>query len=184
MDNSKIEQLSTLVKEAAVAKFGSEAAADEFMAGLAQGLEKAAAKQGGDDKPFDFTRSVSEGFTGGISNGLGKGFADMVTGSIIGGFKAIKADIGNSNAKLKYLNALERAIKMNHLLAAADRGKILSYGETIFKFAPHVAMDVNLLSSTLANAVHGEGIDPVTINMLIQMENKFIDTGVKKNHGK
>jgi hypothetical protein len=55
----------------------------------------------------------------------------------------------------------------------ADRGRVKGYADTVFRFAPNVASDVNLLTSILANAVHGESIDPMTIKTLTELENRF-----------
>jgi hypothetical protein len=110
----------------------------------------------------------------------GKAVATGVTGLALGlGIHGVSSALnaaGTANLRAKYEEALRHVTSTNPLLGQADSAKIRSYGETIFKFAPHVAADPNLLSSILANAVHGEGIDPMTVKTLAELESRVIDS--------
>jgi F0F1-type ATP synthase beta subunit len=84
----------------------------------------------------------------------------------------------------KFTEALKTVSESNRIIRNADRNKVLSYADTIYKFAPHVASDVNLLSQLLANAIHGEGVDPTTIETITRLEERYSkDTAFKpKNY--
>lgn len=72
----------------------------------------------------------------------------------------------------KFLQTLANAIANSRILREADKEKVIRYGETVFDFAPNVAMDQNLLTAVLTNAIHGDGIDPMTIKTLTELENR------------
>lgn len=107
---------------------------------------------------------------------IGAGVAGLGLGLGIHGVSSLFNNVSLSNQHAKFQKALDAAIRNNPLLENADRSKINSYAETIFKFAPHVAADVNMLSSILANAVHGEGLDPMTIRTLTDLEARVQET--------
>ena len=75
-----------------------------------------------------------------------------------------------------FMQALETAIrspdKAGEILRGADRQKVVSYGETIFNYAPNVATDPNLLKGILANAIDYGSLDPATIRSLMELEEK------------
>lgn len=111
---------------------------------------------------------IGEGF----SKSLGGAGALALMGAGLYAVSKIVGKIGNSMDRTSYLEALEKAIKMNPVLKTANRDKLLSYGETIFRYSPSVAKDPNLLSTLLANAVHGDGMDPMTIKHIVELEEK------------
>lgn len=108
----------------------------------------------------------------GIVGNVGKSLGTLAIGASVA--LAGKGILDSQRAQLhaKFKVALDQAIAMNRVLQGAPRERVENYGETIFKFAPHIACDANLMSSILANAVHGDGIDPNTIKMLSEMENR------------
>ena len=97
-----------------------------------------------------------------IGEAAGKGLMGIGLGLGLHGLNAATSHVANMGLHSDFLKALTHAVQSNPVLKNADEAKVLQYGETIFKFAPHIAGDANLLSSILANAVHGEGIDPMT----------------------
>lgn len=105
--------------------------------------------------------------------GLAKGLAGLTIG--LGALGAVKtmSMAQNNNLHVKFVEAVQRAIQMNSVLRNAKKEKVASYAQTIFNFAPHVATDPNLLSSILASAVQGDGIDPMTISTLTQLEQRY-----------
>lgn len=122
--------------------------------------------------PLTFSGEMFKGMAG----GLGAGVAGLGLGLAIHGVSSAFNSASTANLHAKFQKALETAIRSNTLLEHADRSKINSYAETVFKFAPHVAIDVNMLSSILANAVHGEGLDPMTIRTLTDLEARVQET--------
>jgi hypothetical protein len=111
----------------------------------------------------------------GIGQSLGQGIGTLAVTAGVSSVGSLYRSVNNSMLHSKFLQALERAYQGNRILRESDREKVQQYAETVFKFAPNVATDSNLLSSILANAIHGEGIDPMTIKTLTDLEGKFTD---------
>lgn len=103
---------------------------------------------------------------------LGVGLAGA---AIVKGINSATAITSNLLTRNKFEAALSQVMQNNRVVRGADPVKAKNYAETIFSFAPHVASDANLLSSILANAVHGEGIDPMTIKTLVDLEGRYTD---------
>lgn len=108
--------------------------------------------------------------------GLGKGLAGVTLGLGVTGLVSSVKSIQNDHLHTEFVAALRQAVSSNPIVRNANKQKVISYAETIFKFAPHVATDANLLSAILANAVHGEGIDPMTIKNLTDLESRYTTT--------
>jgi hypothetical protein len=131
----------------------------------------------GADLPLKFMDAVFQGNAlKGIATGIGAGVAGLGLGLAVHGMSSMFNNASTAILHAKFIKAVDTAAQHNALLSNADRSKINSYAETIFKFAPHVATDVNMLSSILANAVHGEGLDPMTIRTLTDLEARIQET--------
>lgn len=115
----------------------------------------------------------------GMGSALGMGAAGLGLGLAIHGMSSALNSIGTNNLRSKFEAALETSLRSNILLADVDRVKVKSYAETVFKFAPHVACDANLLGPILAHAVQGEGLDSMIIRSLADLEGRIQET--KKN---
>jgi hypothetical protein len=164
--------MSNDLRATLVAKYGSEQAANEFMESAVEALEKSADFASFMNNAADPTK-ISDGIAKGIGDQLTRGGAAIV-GSTIGLFTGA---IGKEMQRTRFLASVAKAIQLNRVLQAADKQKVLSYAGTVFKFAPSVACDPNMLASILSSAIHGEGgIDPMTIKMLVEMENKHAQT--------
>lgn len=111
----------------------------------------------------------------GIGQSFGQGLGNLAVTAGVSSVGSLYRSVNNMALHGKFLQALERAYQGNRILKEADKEKVMQYAETVFKFAPNVATDSNLLSSILANAIHGEGIDPMTIKTLTDLEGKFTD---------
>lgn len=111
----------------------------------------------------------------GLGQAVGKGVGDIAMAlgatSVASAYGAVR----DSNLHNKFLQALEKAYAHGSILRGAKKEKVLQYGETIFKFAPHVSTDVNMLTSILSNAIQGEGIDVMTIKTITELENRYKD---------
>lgn len=118
----------------------------------------------------------SHEFFKGALGTLGGGAAALGLGLAIHGMSSTLNNMGGANLREKFQTALNRAVQSNEILMHADRTKVNSYAETVFKFAPHVAADPNLLTSILANAVHGDGMDPMTIRTISDLEGRIQET--------
>jgi hypothetical protein len=162
--------LEKSVKQYAMEKYaGDESKASEFIEGFRSELGKSAALTAGN------LSDLGELFAGGTASALGKGVGALTMGVGIAGISRAVSNLRTSSLHTKFLTALSRAISSNRILREADKSKVEQYAETVFKFAPNVATDPNLLSSILANAVHGEGIDPMTIKTLGDLESRYLD---------
>jgi hypothetical protein len=116
----------------------------------------------------------------GVAQTAGKVFAGGVAGLGMAGILGMAKVVSDHALHNNYLKALNEAIQTNRVLKGAEKHKVLNFGNTIFKFAPHVATDPNMLSSILANAIHGDGIDPMTIRTLTDLESRYQDLGSDK----
>ena len=149
------------VKKHALEKYaGDRVEAAKFVKGFKAQLEK---------------KASMEGLTNGLVGAVGKGLGGLAIGMGIHGISRALASANNSSLHTRFLAALEQAISSNSILREAEKAKVAQYAETIFKFAPNVATDANLLSSILANAVHGQGVDPVTVKMIGDLESRYVE---------
>jgi len=120
-------------------------------------------------------------FTRGIAQSAGKA---LVGGVAAAGFASLMGAVNVVKAHAlynKFLQALDEAIKSTPVLRAADKNKLMNFGNTIFKFAPHVATDTNVLETVLSNAIHGNSLDPMTIRMLTELEGRYRDSRNESN---
>jgi len=150
------------------------------------GLEKFA---GDTEKAKEFTvgflkqafgaETLGGALAGGAASAVGKGLGAAAIGLGIYGASKAMSQANTDNLHVKFQASLSHVMTTNALLKNAPPEKVRSYADTVFKFAPHVAVDPNLLTAILSNAVHGEGIDPMTIRTLADLEARFLDS--KKN---
>lgn len=145
----------------------------------AMGLEKFANDE---SKALEFTEGfVKEAFPmgelqKGIAGALGKGAVGLGLGLGVYGISAMMHQTNQSHLHSKFQSVLSQVRERSPLIKNAPDERVSSYAETIFKFAPHVATDPNLLTAILSNAVHGEGIDPMTIRTLGELESRYIES--------
>lgn len=165
------------IRERAIQKYGSEEKADAFMEGFAKeaSLWDHAIEQPGAGQNARAPKTVGMNIMDNMSGAIGKGVGNALLNSAVLGVGRIVNGVKGLVRYEDFLQAVEKAIASNKILKGADRNKVLAYAETIYKFAPHVALDPNMLSSVLANAVHGEGIDPMTIRTLTELEGRYQD---------
>lgn len=154
------------------------------------GLEKFAGDEG---KAKDFTvgflkeafgkeaswETFGANFASGAGSNLAKGAVGAAIGLSLYGAAKTMQQANTDNLHVKFQGALSHVMEHNALLKNAPPEKVRSYADTVFKFAPHVAVDPNLLTAILSNAVHGEGVDPMTIRTLADLEARYLDS--KKN---
>ena len=154
------------VKNYAMQKYaGDEALVADFMEGFT--------------KVADFSQEDGAKLTGvfssGIAGAMGKGLGGMAVGLGIHGLNQAWSSVSHDTLHTSFLTSLEKAVASNVLLRDQKRDKVQQYAETIFKFAPHVACDPNLLSSVLAHVVQGEGVDVTIIKTLSDLEARFVE---------
>lgn len=170
------------IKELGLEKFaGDEELADQFVAGFVAHvmLEKEAQEVEAMQKeaagPGVRKPDLTTEYMSGIAHEAGKasaGFAgNMAVGALVGGFRLVKDQFRYQ----RFLKALEQAISNSHTLREANRQKVGKYADTIYRFAPLVAVDPNLLQSVLTNAILGDGIDLMTIKSLTDLQGRYSD---------
>lgn len=106
---------------------------------------------------------------GGAAAGLGAGLAIHGVSSALNGMASI-------NLEDRYRAALSHAVAQNAILQNAKHEnpqRLNSFADTIFKFAPHVAGDPNLLAHILSSVIHGESMDLTTVRSLADLENRY-----------
>lgn len=113
---------------------------------------------------------------GGYSRGIGAGLAALTLGLGIHGVSSMINSATNTNLRSYFEQSLSHALKNNPLLEDAEPNKVRSYAETIFKFAPHVAADPNLLTSILSHVIQGEGVDSAIIKTITDLESKLVES--------
>jgi hypothetical protein len=161
------------VKQLGLEKFaGDEDLAEQFVAGFVTQvlLEKEAADKT-DKNVFDPKHEVAQSFfreagkaTGGLAVGGGLWMLANTGKYVVDHFRYNR-----------FLQSLHQAINSSHILQSAPRAKVENYANTIYQFAPMVATDPNLLQSVLTNAVHGDGVDIMTIKSLTDLEGRWKD---------
>lgn len=171
------------VKQLGLEKFaGDEELADQFVAGFVAHvmiekeahdveLEKAAAGRPDDkiDVPHEMLQSASRE--------LGKGIGGFAMNAAVAGATIFGRSVSDQFRYQRFKKALLQALQNSHILQSAPRSKVEMYADTIYKFAPMVATDPNLLQSVLTNAVHGDGVDIMTVKSLTDLENKWRENG-------
>lgn len=134
-------------------------------------------KTGGKDSPTLLGGSFADNFWArGVGAAAGKAVVGAGLAAGFSGLMSLAKVVSDHALHNNYLKALNEAVQSNSVLRGAEKSKVLNFGNTIFRFAPHVATDPNMLSSILANAVHGDGIDPMTIRTLTELESRFVQT--------
>lgn len=124
--------------------------------------------------------SIAEGASKKFGESIGGGIGNLAINGLIAGVAGVVSSAKNAVLYRKFTEALKTVVESNRIVRNADRNKVISYADTIYKFAPHVAADANLLSQLLANAIHGEGVDPSTIETITRLEERYSkDTGFK-----
>lgn len=159
---SMLEKIKQLAMEKCA---GDEQKAQEFLEGF---YEELLTKQAAG---FEVGHLIKE-----FSGGIGKGLAGVTLGLGVAGLTSAAKSISSDRMRTEFTQALAKAITSNPIIRQAKKEKVISYAETIFKFAPHVACDSNILSSVLAHVVQGEGVDTQIIKMLTDLEARYTMT--------
>lgn len=133
---------------------------------IVEELVKQASEYAEEDKP------KTNPFEKGFGEGAGRGLAMAgLSAAALGAYAGAKA-INRSMQHSKFLSAVKQAIASSEVLAHEPPSKVLSYGETIFKFAPTVASDVHLLTTMLEAAVRSGGLDYSLIKTITEIEGR------------
>lgn len=163
-----------VIKNYALEKYaGDEKKAQDFVDGFVKQAYTPpgwVANKSQDDKN-PFVSSLAEG----IGGAFGKGLGGLAVGLGMHGISSAFSGAERDSLHTKFLSALSSAIASNPILKNANKAKVQNYAETVFKFAPHVACDPNLLSHVLAGTIDGEGIDLMTIKTLGDLENRYVE---------
>jgi hypothetical protein len=171
------------VKELALEKFaGDQELADRFVAGFVShiAMEKEAADAlvkeaagGGQQRQPDYAHSLANSVTENVGRHLGGLAVNLPVSAAIASFRFVTDEMRHT----RFLRSLAEAISRSDILKQAPKAKVERYADTIYKFAPQVAEDPNLLQSVLTNAVHGDGIDLMTIKSLTDLQARYRENG-------
>lgn len=163
------------LREEAKAQMGfTDEQADAFVDGFVK--EAAAGLPAAGDSgraPWSAATSMSHGIVDNFAKNIGGGLGSLAVNSIVGGMAGLVGSARSSMLHRNFTESLKTVIESNRIVRNADRNKVMSYAETIYRFAPHVASDVNLLSQLLSNSIHGEGVDPTTIETITRLEERI-----------
>lgn len=161
MDNQFKESIRELYELGLEKCAGDEAKAKEFAAGF---LKEA------------FFSGLGTAATKAIGSGIGGAAAGLAAGMAIHGVGSLMNNVKQENLRQKFELALKQAIAGNAILQNAKQEnpqRLTSFSETIFKFAPNVACDPNLLAHILSGVIHGESMDMTTVRSLADLENRY-----------
>jgi hypothetical protein len=168
--------LDKVIQHALEKYAGDESAATDFVEGF---IKQAADKRGGEEGSFwDKSRkaeTAGDTMITSLTREIGKGVGGLMIAGGATGAGYMFNMVREANLHNKFLQSLERSVQASPILRQAKREKVYNYGETVFKFAPNVACDPNLLTTILANAIQGESIDPMTIKTLTELEGRYKD---------
>jgi hypothetical protein len=167
------------VKELGLEKFaGNEDLADQFVAGFITHvlMEKEALLEKEAANPRS-EQDISREFTDNIAGQLGKGIGGIVSHGAVGGAMIGYRFVTDQFRYQRFLKSLQHAVASSSFLRDQNPAKVEKYADTIYRFAPLVAVDPNLLQSILTNAVQGDGIDLMTIKSLTDLEGRYRDNG-------
>lgn len=185
------------VREYAMVKFaGDKASVDQFVAGFVKEAMSSATPPGRnsaadaaklrqteldyelakDKHEFDVrTRGGLAPMRTGFLSEAGKGMANLAVTLGVAGVGKIYSNIQKGNLHSRFLKAVEKTIASNEMIRNADPKKVMEYANTIFRFAPNVATDVNVLNAVLTNAIHGEVMDTTTLKALTDLESRYTE---------
>lgn len=117
----------------------------------------------------------------GVAKAVGKKMTDIAVDKVLpaatlAGLAAVGHQVmQNKNAlttQNQFNHALAYAVDNNTILSGANRDTVQNIAQSVYNLAPNAASDPNVLSSVLANAVHGDGLDPRTARDLMDLEEK------------
>ncbi len=156
----------TKLRIAAMEEMGCVGDVNAFM----EGFEKVATQ---------IPLTLLQKFQGSLAENSGKAIvglsAGLIGAALVHGISRGSSSVENRGLRNKFEMALAQCASSNKIIHGAQPGKARAYAESLYRVAPHIMGDPNLLSSVLANAVLGEGIDPMTIKNLVELEGKYLD---------
>lgn len=155
------------IRALAMEKLASEEEVNAFM----EGFEKVAFGPG-------FMGELGQAMTrADVIGKAGVGLAASLLGAaVVKGVSVANKFADESKLRGQFETALMQIKGSNRALKGVKPEKIDNFAHTIFKFAPHVASDPNLLGYVLGNVVQGdESIDVNTIKMLVDLESRYIE---------
>lgn len=159
------------IRQLAMEKLASEEEVNAFMEGFEKSAFLGITPAMGARISSEFSRAIGSN-AGKAAVGLG---AALLGAAVVKGVNSGSSAVANYSLRNKFEMALAQVMANNRVVKGARPEKAKEYAQTIFNFAPHVASDPNLLSSILANAVLGEGVDPQTIKTLVDLEGRYVD---------
>lgn len=163
---------------------GMTKAAQELMVeGIMKGIENSEAVKAALDlsgEGMDKEASVW-GTVANIGKKVGGSMADKagtlamagVGGLGIHNYLKAKRNAETINQFADYQNALATVAGRNERLANENSERLNDLGSSIFKFAPTVASDPNVLETVLDNAVQYGGLDAQTVRSLQELEERY-----------
>jgi len=159
--------LETQLEQIAATQFNSpaerEAFVDSFVKQATDGLM--------DKEAFDWG-TLAKATTEGGGKAIGALGVGLLGAALAKGINTASGSMAASQNRQKFEAALAQVLATNKIVKE-NPARAKTYAESLFKFAPNVMGDANLLSQVLANVVQGEGIDPGTIKSITDLEDRF-----------
>lgn len=158
-----IEQIQEVYQLGLEKYAGDETAAKEFVTGFMK-------------EAFFGNPNLTSAVAKGVGGAIGGGLTGLGLGLAMHGVSSAMNAAAGMNLRKNFEASLSKVKASNALLEDADPTKVNGYAETIFKFAPHVACDPNLLSTVMGHIIQGEGVDTTIMKTLVELEAKIMES--------
>lgn len=164
-----------LLEKIAEEQSGSKAYAQAFVAGF---VKEAAGPKWVPPNMFVGAEGVG-GFFGNpaVQKGLAGIGAGIAAVALTKGINTASGALTDSRLRAKFEGALRTLKSTNRIIKTTNEAKVNAVAETIFRFAPNIASDANLLGPVLSSALMGEGLDPMTMKSLVDLEGRYKENG-------
>ena len=167
------DEFLSIIKQAATNSFSSEEEINAFV----EGFDKEASQMNLFPGMGSTISSVGEflSHNEALARPLGALGVGLLGALVAKGISSGAGGFNNMQLRSKFEEALKRAMATSKVIKGTDPEKVRDYAETIFRFAPNVAGDSNILSSVLSHVVLGEGMDATIIKNLVDLEGRYKD---------
>lgn len=123
-------------------------------------------------------KTIGGALAEGAAKAIGAGLAGVGLGIGMHSLSSAIRGANDAGLRSKFEQALHTAVSGNEMLRHAlteHPGRVEAFADTLFKFAPHVVSDPNVLAHLLVNAIQGESVDIATIKTISELENRYTE---------
>ena len=154
-----------------------EAFVDGFLTEAVDGLEKAAniwtegIRPAGEATKSIWSHLGTEAVKGG-GKALGMLGVGLLSAALAKGINTVASNNASVMQRQKFESALANVLATSKI-CKQDPARAKSFAESLFRVAPNIIGDTNLLRNVLDSIVQGESVDVNTIKMLTDLEDRY-----------